>query len=112
MPKKGSCIEFDKHAKKLKVPFVVYADFESYTERVTEHITENGVHNDTQSYTKKYQKHTPSGFCYYIVYRGGIYKNPVVYTGGNVAEEFCKHLELETRDIYNKYSKSCSNENN
>ena len=27
MPKKGSCIEFDKHAKKLKVPFVVYADF-------------------------------------------------------------------------------------
>ena len=32
MPKKGSYIEFDKHAKKLKVPFVIYADFESYTE--------------------------------------------------------------------------------
>ena len=102
MPKKGSCIEFDKHVKKLKVPFVIYADFESYTERVTE----NGVYDDTQSYTKKYQKHTPSGFCYYIVYRGGIYKNPVVYTGGNVAEEFCKQLEMETRDIYDKYFKN------
>ena len=33
MPKKGSCIKFDKHAKKLKVPFVIYADFESYTEQ-------------------------------------------------------------------------------
>ena len=38
MPKKGSCIEFDKHAKKLKVPFVVYADFESYTEKVSEAV--------------------------------------------------------------------------
>ena len=118
MPKKGSCIEFDKHAKKLKVPFVIYADFESYTE----HIQQSCNTNNTQSYpegaalpyTKKYQKHTPSGFCYYIVYRGGIYKKPVVYspsatksyTGGNVAEEFCRHLELETRDIYNKYFKN------
>ena len=106
MPKKGSCIEFDKHTKKLKVPFVIYADFESYTERVTERLQQSRNTDDTQSYTKKYQKHTPSGFCYYIVYRGGIYKNPVVYTGGNVAEEFCKQLELETRDIYDKYFKN------
>ena len=106
MPKKGTCIEFNKHAKKLKVPFVIYADFESYTEHITEDGTPNGVYDDTQNYTKKYQKHTPSGFCYYIVYRGGIYKKPVVYTGGNVAEEFCKQLELETRDIYDKYFKN------
>ena len=102
MPKKGTCIEFDKFTKKLKVPFVVYADFESYMEPVN---NDAGA-DDTQSYTKKYQKHTPSGFCYYIVYRGGIYKKPVVYTGGNVAEEFCKHLEMETRDIYDKYFKN------
>ena len=29
----------------------------------------------------------------------------MVYTGGNVAEEFCKQLELETRDVYDKYFK-------
>ena len=111
MPKKGSYIEFDKHAKKLKVPFVIYADFESYTGPVN---NDNGVYNDQQSYpegaakpyTKKYQKHTPSGFCYYIAYRGGIYKNPVVYTGENAAEEFCRQLEMETRDIYKKYFKN------
>ena len=102
MPKKGLCIKFDKHAKKLKVPFVIYADFESYTE----HIQQSRNTDDTQSYTEKYQKHTPSGFCYYIVYRGGIYKNPAVYTGPNVAEKFCKQLEMETRDIYDKYFKN------
>ena len=62
---------------------------------------------ETKSYTKKYQKHTPSGFCYYIVYRGrNLQKAPVVHSGGNAAEEFCKHLEMETRDIYDKYFKN------
>ena len=103
MPKKGSYIEFNKHAKKLKVPFVIYADFESYTERVPEGCNTN---NEALPYTKKYQKHTPSGFCYYIAYRGGMYKAPVVYSGPNAAEEFCKHLEIETRDIYDKYFKN------
>ena len=135
MPKKGSTIEFKNYVKKLKVPFVIYADFESYTERVSKeqgkkHKTssvEGGEHckqcewtqgkqcehcssckpkDATKSYTEKYQKHTPSGFCYYIVYRGGMYKAPVVYTGPNAAEEFCKHLETETQDIYNKYFKN------
>ena len=128
MPKKGSCIEFDKHAKKLKVPFVIYADFESYTEKVmgNEDVNTNSTQSYpegvTKSYTKKYQKHIPSGFCYYIVYRGGMYKTPVVYspsvttsysksaalpyTGPNVAEEFCSKLEAETHDIYNKYFKN------
>ena len=73
MPKKGSTIKFDKFGKTLKVPFVAYADFESFTEK----IHSNDVDNSEQSYTKKYQKHTPSGFCYYIAYRGGIYKKPV-----------------------------------
>ena len=121
MPKKGSFIEFNNFRKKLKVPFVIYADFESYTEPIGkptgEPVGGGGVTNDQQSersercersehsYTEKYQKHTPSGFCYYIVYRGGMYKAPVVYTGPNVAEEFCSKLEAETHDIYKKYFK-------
>ena len=118
MPKKGSYIEFDKHAKKLKVPFVIYADFESYTEPVPEghtndeaspypeDATKSYPEGAAKPYTKKYQKHTPSGFCYYIVYRGGMYKAPIVYSGPNAAEEFCRQLEMETRDIYKKYFKN------
>ena len=61
MPKKGSCIEFDKHAKKLKVPFVIYADFESYTEHIPEGrgsaVQQSCDTNDEASpYTKKYSK--------------------------------------------------------
>ena len=136
MPKKGSNIEFKNYVKKLKVPFVIYADFESYTERVSKeqgnsqyekHKTSSSSSHckqcewtqgkqcehcssceldATKSYTKKYQKHIPSGFCYYIVYRGGFYKLPVVYTGPNAAEKFCEHLEMETQDIYNKHFKN------
>ena len=136
MPKKGSNIEFKNYVKKLKVPFVIYADFESYTERVSKeqgdsqyekHKTSSSSSHckqcewtqgkqcehcssckldETKSYTKKYQKHIPSGFCYYIVYRGGFYKLPVVYTGPNAAEKFCEHLEMETQDIYNKHFKN------
>ena len=100
MPKEGTTIKFDKFGKTLEVPFVIYADFESFTEKVS---SNDGVYDDQQSYTKKYQKHTPSGFCYYIAYRGGIYKKPVVYTGENVAEEFCERLEIETQEIYDNY---------
>ena len=95
MPKKGASIKFDKFGKTLQVPFVIVADFESFTEK---------IHSDAkivcqQCYTRKYQKHTPSGFCSYIVYRGGFYKKPTIYTGKNVAEEFCKHLEMETQAL-------------
>ena len=109
MPEKGTTTKFDKFGKTLEVPFVIIADFESFTEKVNS----NGVYDDQQSYTKKYQKHTPSGFFYYIVYRGGVYKKPVVYsqgeqsyTGENVEEEFCKRLEIETQEIYDKYFKN------
>ena len=102
MPKKGTSIKFDKFGKTLKVPFVIYADFESFTEK----IHSDGIYDCEQSYTRKYQKHTPSGFCYYIVYRGGVYKKPTVYTGENVAEEFCKHIKMETQEIYDKYLKN------
>ena len=149
-------IQFGKYIRKLKVPFVIYADFESFTEkieqrkdcelselrdrlteirdRLTERLdstsltlselsekfdstsltlselseklseqTEKSEAEDDKSYTRKYQKHTPSGFCFFIAYRGGLYKKPVVFSGDNVAEEFCKQIEKETREIYDTY---------
>ena len=103
MTKEGESIEFKSFGKSLKVPFVFYGDFESFTEKIDPTDVE---YNDQESYTKKYQKHKPSGFCLYISYRGGFYKKPFVYTGENVAEEFCKRLEIETKEIYNKYFKN------
>ena len=45
----------------MRVPFIVYADFESFTPQ----LPACQPHPD-ESYTKRYQKHTPSGFCHHI----------------------------------------------
>ena len=57
MPEEGSLVTFIHHNRSIKVPFVVYADFEAFTEEIP--ISEQ---NDKFSFTQKYQKHKPSGF--------------------------------------------------
>ena len=43
----------------MRVPFVVYADFESY-------IPQLSTYQPDKSYMKQCQKHITSGFCYHI----------------------------------------------
>ena len=62
MPEKGSLVTFIHHNRSIKVPFVVYADFEAFTEEIP-----TCEQNERSSFTQKYQKHKPSGFCYKIV---------------------------------------------
>ena len=70
-------MKFKNFFKQMREPFVVEADFESLTKNL-----DTNKPNPEQSYTKKYQKHTPSGFCYYIkslsdkVY----FQGPLIYT--------------------------------
>ena len=47
--------------KQMEHPFVVYADFECFTENL-----DTCTPNPNKSFTKQYQKHTPSGFGYVI----------------------------------------------
>ena len=61
-PKKGTKINFTHHFKKMRVPFVVYADFEAFTEPL-----DTCKPNPNKSYTNKYQKHAPCSFSYYII---------------------------------------------
>ena len=104
MPKKGETIKFKDEHGANRVPTVFYADFGSFTEK----IQPNVVYNCEQSYTRKHQKHTPSGFCLHIVRGGRTYKKPIVYSGENVAMEFCKRIEMETQEIYDNHYKDTS----
>ena len=61
IPEKGTFISFIHHNRSIKVPFVVYADFEAFTEEIP--ISKQ---NEKFSFTQKYQKHRPSGFCFLI----------------------------------------------
>ena len=45
----------------MRVPFIVYADFESSTSQLS-----TCQPNADERYTKRYQKRTPSGLCYHI----------------------------------------------
>ena len=47
----------------MQVPFIVYADFESFTSQLS-----TCQPNPDNSYTKRYHKHTPADFCYHIKY--------------------------------------------
>ena len=58
MPEEGSFISFIQHNRSMEVPFVVYADFEAFTEEIS-----TCEPNQRSSFTQKYQRHQPSGFC-------------------------------------------------
>ena len=94
MPKEGSILKFKSFFRQMRVPFVVYADFECTTEKL-----DTNQPNPEANYTKQYQKHTPSGFCYYIkCFNDNVYcQDPVIYTKQSeyedIAQIFLEKLE-------------------
>ena len=54
-------LKFKNFNRSMRVPFVVFADFECYTEKI-----QTCYPNESRSFTNQYQHHKPSGFCYLI----------------------------------------------
>ena len=104
MPGEGATLSFKNYNRSMRVPFIVYADFESFIKPI-----DTCGSNPKNSYTKQYQKHTPSGFCYYIkCFDDEVYsQNPVTYTAGteNVAQIFVNMLEENVKSIYKRFDK-------
>ena len=97
--KPGKTITFKNFKKSMRVPFVIYADFEAITEN-----KDSVTPNPEKSYTEKYQKHTPSGFYYYVKKEGiENYAEPVVYRGEDCVEKFCTMVEEEVKEIAQIY---------
>ena len=82
--------------KQLKVPFVVYDDFECITEAIS-----TCQPNICKSSTTKMARHVPSGFTYKIVGpEDKLTEDHVTYRGNNVAETFVEHMvQVEERLI-------------
>ena len=98
MPKDGTILKFKNYHRSEKVPFIVFADFQSYIKPL--HSCEP---NPQSSYTKQYQKHEPSSFCYYIkCFDDNVYKPKIVsYTGKDAAQKFTEMLEEDIKIIAN-----------
>ena len=103
MPEEGSFISFIHHNRSMKVPFVVYADFEAFTEEIS-----TCEPNQRSSFTQKYQRHQPSGFCFKIVCFDERYnKKPVLFRAKSGEEDisaiFVEMLEQDIKRIQEKF---------
>ena len=102
MPEKGSLVTFIHHNRSIKVPFVVYADFEAFTEEIP-----TCEQNEKFSFTQKYQKHKPSGFCYKIVCFDERYnQKPVLFraqSDEDISAIFVEMLERDIKRIQEKF---------
>ena len=88
----------------MRVPFIVYADFESFTPQLS-----TCQPNPDKSYPKQYQKPIPSGFSYHIkCFYDTLYgQEPVTFVkefnDDDVAQIFIDTLEKHIKDIYKKF---------
>ncbi|EDO46053.1 predicted protein [Nematostella vectensis] len=103
--KKPIKVKFVFTCRKMRVPFVVYADFESFTENI-----DTCSPDESRSFTKQYQKHKPSGFCYLIkcsiddgVFSPKLVQRTVQGSAEDVAQLFVESLESDIKEIYNKF---------
>ncbi len=94
-PKNGSTVKFKNFERLHDVPFVVYADFESFAEQDT-----------NKSFTTKYQNHIPSGFCYVIkCMDDSMYPTKTViktasYEGEDMGKAFIDSLTEDIKPVY------------
>ena len=99
MLKEGSLVAFHDGQNKFKVPFSMYADFESIFKPIKETSP-----NLEESYTKEINQYVPSGFCVYSKFSYGEVENPLkLYRGEDCVEEFCDYVKNEANRLYHMF---------
>ncbi len=100
-PKPGDTVQFRNYERLHDVPFVVYADFESFVSPLD--VEEK---DPTKSYTVQYQSHVPSGFCYTIkcmdetIYPTKTVLKTASYEGEDMGKLFVETLSEDFKPIY------------
>ena len=102
MPKQGSTVECKDGQNQFKVPFIMYADFESILEPMGP--VELGSPNSNQPYTNEVNQHMPSSWCVYRKFAYGDVDNPLrLYRGKDCIETFCNYIKGEARRLYHMF---------
>ena len=100
-PGPGSILAFNNHFKSMRVPFCIYADFESCIKPIN-----TCQPNPDVSYTNKYQQRTPISFCIFVkCFDSDIYPSSMeTYTAksenDDVGKRFVNKLEDIVKEIY------------
>ena len=90
MPNEDETMKFKNHFKKLKAPFVIYADFECLTQRY-------GTVSTKTLKTDKYQHHRPCGFMINVVNAIDNSTEEFLYRGEDCMDVFTNKL-IEVKD--------------
>ena len=103
LPEEGSKIYFNNHNKSTRVPFMVYADLESFTPQLS-----TCQPNLEKSYTNQYQKHIPADLLpHSVLMIYSILNNQLnckrIFNDDDVAHIFIDTLEKNIKEIYDKF---------
>ena len=102
MPKQGSTVEFKDGQNQFRVPYIMYADFESILEPMDP--VELGSPNPSQPYTNEVNHHMPSGWCVYSKFAYGDVNDPLrTYRDKDCIETFCNYIKGEARRLYHMF---------
>jgi len=86
----------------MRVPFVIYADFEAFTKPM-----DTSQPNPDYSYVNQHQRHTPCSFCYCIKSIDDSIFPPVLrcyiakFEDDDVAQTFLDWLVQDVKEVYN-----------
>ena len=99
MPNSKPIMQYSDGQYQFKVPFMMYADFESILEPI-----QGASNNPNISSTREVNIHTPSGWCVYSTFSYGDVTNPLTqYRGLDCVEKFCEHIISEAKRWYNSF---------
>ena len=103
MPTKNPIVKYADGQYQFKVPFVIYADFESIL------VPVSGAPNNLEmSSTRGINVHQPSGWCMYSKFAYGKVTNPLKqYRGRDCVSKFCETIMAEAKRLYESAPKKC-----
>ena len=88
MPHKKPIVQYSDGQFQFKVPFIMYADFESILKPI-----QSLENNPRISSTRGINNHFPSGWCVRIEFVYGKVENPLkLYRGEDCIKKFCDHV--------------------
>ena len=99
MPHTKPIIEYSDGQFQFKVPFIMYADFESILEPI-----QGPGNNPSMSSVRRVNVHTPSGWCVYSMFAYLSVTNPLKsYRGKDCVRKFCEHIIAEAQCLYESF---------
>ena len=96
MPTQNPIVKYADGQYQFKVPFVIYADFESIL------VPISGANNNPEtSSTRGINVHQPSGWCMYSKFAYGKVTNPLKqHRGRDCVSKFCETIIAEAKRLY------------